>query len=1245
MLPNKKRFFVTTILITVFGFFDLSSINQAYACMTGPFNAAGRHGCPGLLLMTDNNKDQASNFKYVRYYGGGGPYDKSNVDRDAGYISPGTYFMPFNEPGLEGWTPDQASQILNYWNEVLPASVTIIIPAYAHGEGEVVQTSIDAQKTLIDSINNKYNGRKWALGANVYSGTSDPKGGAATIINALNGILAQYSFINDLVITELGLLSHACVDEGSLELASWMAGTAGLMQSMNTDRINGSGRNVLATFSGFLSGNDYQVPIFYESFDNIYFEFPGRVQIPQSLIDEVMNGGLNGTSSADCKDLDGLSCLLPKVGSSDGACATCSSSSVVPNQTNIFAQLINAITGYFKTELRATLVLENFKGGIPDLNPISNLKGNAQETPLATFLLETPDLNRDGYTPPKIAVLDRMAVPGKSIEENQTEHNKLAEAESKVEIYIKGADNEPPPIQNADKRIIQAQTYASTVANNFWSTPNNQISWIAPVGYTLSEAFGSEKAQKYQQYLAEANTSYLAKNYSNGQKNLLVEKAIERKIYNNTKKYNPTALNNNNSVSLAATENLDTPACLFPERTSVKATCTELLGDINRGVEIVKDRNAGEALCDASKPSCNSNSHPMDAIVYRHFYGGNETITQGIQEPCDANCALTQNSGENLLASSGDIQLTGTSGSYRGSFNTPGFTALASTYFLAYVPPETAIEEEFLTAKSEEVPIELSSQRVGGIGSIQSNSNEEISVGGFAKNCSLKLLQALSLIPGSDEAEAYERILGKCKGTAGFSSQSYCGTAQTQIGNTSQNFVIKRDNVPDDPYYYIPGQDSNIITDPSNPYYFIDTSSSLKLKVATRFIDGATVILNHEVVPMNPGQTSAARCGGSGESPNPSWVEIQYLPLTYTGDINNQGSWDRHASKGHYTPISNSSGHPFTNTLIDLKVKAGYYKVKVIHMACFSGNTEYVNGMSQIIKLVEGSSNPDETQYCSKVTINSNMPGGGYAHPITKEPYENDQDEIMGCKLQENYNVLANNSCGGLHGGEEDDFWDKVARVTSIGIGSLEYKGYTYSKGDLRKGKEMYKRLFGREFTSQSDPSCSSYFPSTIAKADCGNLDNRDVSQSSPNTAGQGPGVSLNPPYEAQSILNPPLNGKAMYYGQGLMEEVINNRIAWGDITGAQQAKMATGYYKGYVALLRKGDIGREVYITNPTNSKVEGPFLVVDVAAQHDIASLLNRGWVVDIDYETATRWDMNGRGPTGHNGPRNVQVFGERP
>ncbi|HXF61903.1 MAG TPA: hypothetical protein VNK95_09810, partial [Caldilineaceae bacterium] len=107
---------------------------------------------------------------------------------------------------------------------------------------------------------------------------------------------------------------------------------------------------------------------------------------------------------------------------------------------------------------------------------------------------------------------------------------------------------------------------------------------------------------------------------------------------------------------------------------------------------------------------------------------------------------------------------------------------------------------------------------------------------------------------------------------------------------------------------------------------------------------------------------------------------------------------------------------------------------------------------------------------------------------------------------------------------------------------------------------------------------------------------------------------TLNPSYADRSPL--PISGKAMYYNPGIMQEVYAYRLSLGEIQPCSECI-------GYVALLRKGDLGRRVYL-RWADGTVEGPFLVIDVAASHHIGLLLQRGWAVDVDYQTAMRRKM---------------------
>jgi len=105
----------------------------------------------------------------------------------------------------------------------------------------------------------------------------------------------------------------------------------------------------------------------------------------------------------------------------------------------------------------------------------------------------------------------------------------------------------------------------------------------------------------------------------------------------------------------------------------------------------------------------------------------------------------------------------------------------------------------------------------------------------------------------------------------------------------------------------------------------------------------------------------------------------------------------------------------------------------------------------------------------------------------------------------------------------------------------------------------------------------------------------------------------LTPPFSSASPL--PAKGKAMYYGSGVMENVYQNRINWGDIDICNECI-------GSVALLREGDLNRRVYIKLPFSDIYEGPYQVIDVAGKNDIGDLFSRGWAVDVGYSVWQDW-----------------------
>ena len=108
--------------------------------------------------------------------------------------------------------------------------------------------------------------------------------------------------------------------------------------------------------------------------------------------------------------------------------------------------------------------------------------------------------------------------------------------------------------------------------------------------------------------------------------------------------------------------------------------------------------------------------------------------------------------------------------------------------------------------------------------------------------------------------------------------------------------------------------------------------------------------------------------------------------------------------------------------------------------------------------------------------------------------------------------------------------------------------------------------------------------------------------------------LTLEPPYSDSTPL--PRRGKAMYYNPGVMAIVIDSRNRY------DQISICEGCI-GFVAMLRAGDLDRRVWLQTG-RWKIEGPFHVVDTAATQHVGLLLDKEWVVDVDYATAQRWKM---------------------
>lgn len=106
------------------------------------------------------------------------------------------------------------------------------------------------------------------------------------------------------------------------------------------------------------------------------------------------------------------------------------------------------------------------------------------------------------------------------------------------------------------------------------------------------------------------------------------------------------------------------------------------------------------------------------------------------------------------------------------------------------------------------------------------------------------------------------------------------------------------------------------------------------------------------------------------------------------------------------------------------------------------------------------------------------------------------------------------------------------------------------------------------------------------------------------------------PPWHGSTSL--PATGEVTFYAPNVMERTYNLRLRLSEVPYCDPPECI-----GYVATLRPGDLGRKVWLHVP-GREVEGPFLVVDYAAQRDFDRLINRGLVAEVDYKTAQRWGM---------------------
>jgi len=99
--------------------------------------------------------------------------------------------------------------------------------------------------------------------------------------------------------------------------------------------------------------------------------------------------------------------------------------------------------------------------------------------------------------------------------------------------------------------------------------------------------------------------------------------------------------------------------------------------------------------------------------------------------------------------------------------------------------------------------------------------------------------------------------------------------------------------------------------------------------------------------------------------------------------------------------------------------------------------------------------------------------------------------------------------------------------------------------------------------------------------------------------------------------------GIASQYSQGMMQQAIVYRQRHNHVS------RDLIQYDGFIAVLEANDIGREYWI-RPTGARHWEKFLAVDCAGIADggYAWMINNGIIAEVDYASAKRWGVVGRG-----------------
>lgn len=806
------------------------------------------------------------------------------------------------------------------------------------------------------------------------------------------------------------------------------------------------------------------------------------------------------------------------------------------------------------------------------------------------------------------------------------------------------------PMQLGIERIEFPATTVGAVARWVVETPDHEpLALLPPPGISKQEYLGKDYeyiVQKEQQ----AKQRFLAQNLSNDdltKRVFEISKGTAKKVETtNTIKLDSVqevVKSSENNVELLSTQKIlslgnlfDKGACVLPTNLPEDVTCGGVDYTTEKrttNITIPDAVNCQQALDPDTQTGtggvqCDGKNYIIEAAPIYHLYScKNCTDPSGITDYVTGDVAVKDAYTEKTAAiQNSEIQLTASSDTSAG-LTSIGFIQAMQALFLAQIPPAGSTEgnkDAGAANLNYSGSRDLRIEKLSGKGNI-STTTETIIPGEYSARCAEFVARAYSMPPDKMEDLVQQR-LNKCyAGDNGRLTTAYCGALQERINNRTSNYTVVWKNGNGDEEEV----DRSIIIDPE---------SDLRIKIANRFVDPGLILNNGIIAPVNPGGCDQTTIGYPD---NKSMMEIWYLPTAYRSQVNNFETWEQSAYRLKPEVGVKDTNTGETNLEIDITVNPGFYRIQTFSSPCLRPEVQYVEGKvrttmrnNQYFELKKNGSTEEDKAFCAKLT----------RAPVSRNPGGN-IEVVRGCEIPGGYNSDINRGCGGYtrscHCIDGDEATGSCNDVCGEFIDfALKFKGLDLYESIFGTPFDIQGRVIGPNFEVQGGRerfTCSDVFHGTLYETNCEDADNSDIGPLvGDGEKGNNPSdTTLKPPWEEQTPF--PTIGIATYYAYGIMEQVLQNRIAWGQITTADinRCKAAgNGTCAGYVATMRKGDMGRVIWVRGDGKYRggqdlVIGPLLVIDMGAQKDIPDLVAKNFVVDLQYQLAQQFGMTGIGP----------------